>query len=109
MPARFGLALVVLLLAVSTSGSVSFAQARIDCSPNCDFNHDYSPADLGWLRPGLTCYPVCDVFGRCAPTPACLVVTGIAGTSAYETGWLYGQRPGRSGRITVRARRVPAR
>jgi hypothetical protein len=79
------------------------AQTRIDCHPHCDFVHDYGPYDYRWARPGLTCYPLCDARGRCAPAPACAIVTGIAGAGTYETGWLDGRRP--AGRVTVRPRR----
>ena len=82
------------------------AQARVDCHPNCDFNHDYGPYDYRWARPGLMCYPLCDARGRCAPTPACAIVTDIAGAGPNVTGWLDGRRP--AGRVTVRPRR-PAR
>ena len=38
-----------------------------DCSPYCDYVHDYGPYDFSWVRPGLTGYPVCDSQGNCAP------------------------------------------
>lgn len=80
------------------------ASARIDCSPNCDFVHDYGPYDLSWERPGLTCYPRCDRRGNCAPTPTCFVASPPAGRSAFVTGWV-GRPP--IGRVTVRSRAVP--
>jgi hypothetical protein len=80
---------------------VSPAAARVDCTPYCDFRHDYGPYDLSWQRPGLTCYPRCDVRGNCAPTPVCFVAAAPAGHSAFVVGPL-GRRP--VGRITVRSR-----
>lgn len=38
-----------------------------DCSPHCDFVHDYGPYDFSYVRPGLAAYPVCDWRGNCAP------------------------------------------
>ena len=38
-----------------------------DCSPHCDYNHDYGPYDFSYVRPGLVGYPVCDWQGNCAP------------------------------------------
>jgi hypothetical protein len=90
--------------AVLLVGLAAPAEARIDCHPYCDFNHDYGPYDMGWSRPGLTCYPRCDAQGRCSPTPTCVPVAGIAGRGTYETGWLDGRRP--AGRVTVRPRRT---
>lgn len=80
------------------------AAARVDCSPYCDFVHDYGPADMSWQRPGLTCYPRCDARGNCAPTLGCFLASPPAGRSAFVTGWV-GRRP--VGRVTVRSRAVP--
>jgi hypothetical protein len=98
--AVLGLGFVAAILLLSPAAP---AQARVDCHPYCDFNHDYGPYDVGWQRPGLTCYPRCDARGRCAPTPTCVVVSGVAGQSSYASGWLDGRRP--AGRVTVRPRR----
>jgi hypothetical protein len=38
-----------------------------DCSPHCDYVHDYGPYDFTYVRPGLFGYPVCDRRGDCAP------------------------------------------
>jgi len=38
-----------------------------DCSPHCDYTHDYGPYDMSWVAPGLVGYPVCDWRGNCAP------------------------------------------
>ncbi len=38
-----------------------------ECSPHCDYVHDYGPYDFSYVRPGLAGYPVCDWRGNCAP------------------------------------------
>jgi hypothetical protein len=43
------------------------AGAEVDCSPYCDYTHDYGPYDLTWIRPGLYAFPVCGPSGDCAP------------------------------------------
>jgi hypothetical protein len=45
----------------------SGAAWAIDCSPHCDYNHDYGPYDFTYVRPGLFGYPVCDRQGNCSP------------------------------------------
>ncbi len=89
------------VIALMAGLAASPAAARVDCSPYCDFIHDYGPYDLSWQRPGLTCYPRCDRYGKCAPTPACFVAPPPAGHSAFVSGWL---GPRAVGRITVRSR-----
>ena len=97
---RFVAAAVFGLLAGLAS---SPAAARVDCYPYCDFVHDYGPSDRSWQRPGLTCYPRCDPYGNCAPTPACFVAPPPARRSTFVTEWI---GPRRVGRITVRSRLV---
>jgi hypothetical protein len=80
------------------------ASAQVACAPYCDFVHDYGPYDLSWQQPGLTCYPRCNARGDCAPTSTCVVVTGVAGRSAFMTGPL-GRR--QVGRVTVRSLQRP--
>ncbi len=92
------------VIGVVAALSASPAAARVDCYPYCDFVHDYGASDLSWQRPGLTCYPRCDRFGNCAPTPRCFVGPEPAGRSAFVTGWL---GPRTVGRITVRSRLAP--
>ena len=96
-----GVSAVLLGLVLLGTGPAS---ARIYCNPDCDFVHDYGPVDRSWQRPGLTCYPRCDIRGNCAPTPTCFVAAAPAGHSAFVTGWV-GRRP--VGRVTVRSRAVP--
>jgi hypothetical protein len=38
-----------------------------DCSPHCDYYHNYGPYDFSYVEPGLTGYPVCDRQGNCSP------------------------------------------
>jgi hypothetical protein len=38
-----------------------------DCSPHCDYYHDYGPYNFSYVEPGLTGYPVCDRRGDCSP------------------------------------------
>jgi hypothetical protein len=56
---RYSLFAVVTLAASSA--------VAVDCSPYCDFTHDYGPYDLTWVRPGLYAFPVCGPSGDCAP------------------------------------------
>lgn len=92
------------VIAIPAALAASPAAARVECYPNCDFVHDYGPADRQWERPGLICRPRCDPFGNCAPTPVCVVQEPPAGQSAFVSEWI---GPRRFGRITVRSRRVP--
>jgi hypothetical protein len=41
--------------------------AAVECSPYCDYTHDYGPYDLTWARPGLYAWPVCGPGGNCSP------------------------------------------
>ncbi|MGH6673027.1 MAG: hypothetical protein ACRECV_13775 [Xanthobacteraceae bacterium] len=54
---------VVLSLTLFASGAAWAA----DCSPYCDYVHDYGPYDFSYVRPGLFGFPVCDRRGNCAP------------------------------------------
>jgi hypothetical protein len=38
-----------------------------DCSPHCDYWHNYGPYDFGYIQPGLVGYPRCDARGQCSP------------------------------------------
>jgi hypothetical protein len=38
-----------------------------DCSPRCDYWHNYGPYDFSYIRPGLIGYPICDPRGNCSP------------------------------------------
>jgi hypothetical protein len=38
-----------------------------DCSPHCDYWHNYGPYDFSYIRPGLIGYPICDQRGNCSP------------------------------------------
>jgi hypothetical protein len=38
-----------------------------ECSPHCDYWHNYGPYDLSSIRPGLFGYPICDQRGNCSP------------------------------------------
>jgi len=38
-----------------------------DCTPRCDFVHDYGPYDFTYARPGLYGWPHCGPTGECAP------------------------------------------
>jgi hypothetical protein len=38
-----------------------------DCSPHCDYWHNYGPYDFSYIRPGLIGYPICDQQGNCSP------------------------------------------
>ena len=57
------IAAAALLLAVVPTAAL----AEVDCSPYCDFTHDYGPYDYTWVRPGLFAYPRCDPSGYCSP------------------------------------------
>jgi|ERR1700730_804534 hypothetical protein len=39
-----------------------------ECSPRCDFYHNYGPYQIG---PGLYCYPQCGPQGDCSPFLVC--------------------------------------
>jgi hypothetical protein len=43
------------------------AALAADCSPRCDFVHDYGPYDFSYIRPGLAGIPACDRQGNCSP------------------------------------------
>jgi hypothetical protein len=43
------------------------AWAATDCSPHCDYYHDYGPYDFTYVQPGLFGFPVCDWRGNCLP------------------------------------------
>jgi hypothetical protein len=43
------------------------ASARIDCTPHCDYVHDYGPYDFTYIRPGLYGLPRCGPTGDCSP------------------------------------------
>jgi hypothetical protein len=43
------------------------AAAEINCSPHCDYNHDYGPYDFTYIRPGLFGFPRCNARGDCSP------------------------------------------
>lgn len=51
------------------------AWARIDCTPHCDYTHDYGPYDFTYYgpyphliqAPGVFGYPRCGPNGNCAP------------------------------------------
>jgi hypothetical protein len=45
----------------------SATASAFDCSPHCDYVHDYGPIDFTYVRPGLFGYPVCDQYGNCSP------------------------------------------
>jgi len=78
-----------------------------DCTPYCDYNHYYGPADLTYLQPGVSCYPVCgastylrrglfcypvcDAYGNCTPESVCVHAGPLRG------------------RVTVRSLAQPAR
>jgi hypothetical protein len=60
------------LFALSIAAPIFFvtaspARAEVECSPYCDYTHDYGPYDLTWIRPGLYAFPVCGPSGDCAP------------------------------------------
>jgi hypothetical protein len=38
-----------------------------DCSPHCDYWHNYGPYDFSYIRPGMFGYPICDRQGNCSP------------------------------------------
>ena len=61
MPRLFAAAIVGFFL--FGSGAVSAE----DCSPHCDYWHNYGPYDFSYVQPGLLGYPVCDRQGNCAP------------------------------------------
>jgi hypothetical protein len=62
MPKVFAAALWGLLVL-----GCSPAAARIDCTPNCDYVHDYGPYDFTYMRPGLYGFPRCGPSGDCSP------------------------------------------
>jgi hypothetical protein len=62
----------------------------IDCSPHCDYVHDYEPIDFTYVRPGLFGYPVCDPQGNCSP----------------HLVYRYGRVPWRGVTITIRPTRA---
>jgi hypothetical protein len=62
-----------------------------NCSPHCDYWHDYGPYDFTYIRPGLFGYPVCGPLGDCAPY---LVYT-------YQRGYRFRKS------VTIRARPRP--
>ena len=43
------------------------AQARVDCTPHCDFVHDYGPYDFTYERPPTYGFPRCGPYGNCSP------------------------------------------
>lgn len=38
-----------------------------DCSPHCDYWHNYGPYDFTYIEPGLWGWPVCNRQGNCSP------------------------------------------
>jgi hypothetical protein len=38
-----------------------------DCSPHCDYWHNYGPYDFSYIKPGMLGYPICDQQGKCSP------------------------------------------
>lgn len=60
---KTALALAILSSVMLVSG-VAWAT---DCSPHCNYVHDYGPYDFSYVRPGLAGYPICDWRGNCAP------------------------------------------
>jgi hypothetical protein len=57
------LAAAVVSLALFASGTAW----AVDCSPHCDYVHDYGPYDFAYVRRGLFAYPVCGPRGNCGP------------------------------------------
>ena len=55
---------VAVLSSVLLGSGIAWAA---DCTPHCDYVHDYGPYDFSYVRPGLAGYPVCDWRGDCAP------------------------------------------
>jgi hypothetical protein len=45
----------------------SSAALAEDCSPHCDYWHNYGPYDFSYIRPGWFGYPICDQRGNCSP------------------------------------------
>jgi hypothetical protein len=43
------------------------AASAEDCSPHCDYWHNYGPYDFSYIQPGLVGYPRCDARGQCSP------------------------------------------
>jgi hypothetical protein len=62
MPKAFAAALGGLLAL-----GLSPASAAIDCTPHCDYVHDYGPYDFTYERPGLYGFPRCGPTGDCSP------------------------------------------
>jgi len=72
MPKLRAAALAALLLCLCGSSPAS----AYDCTPYCDFNHDYGPYDFTYLHspyayehfyPGLVLFPQCGPSGNCSP------------------------------------------
>jgi hypothetical protein len=61
------------LAAVLVLPGAAAPAAAYDCTPYCDFTHDYGPYDFTYVRPGLFLYPRCGPSGNCSPH---LVSTG---------------------------------
>jgi len=73
--------LIMFMLAGASSAGA------VECTPYCDFTHDYGPYDLTYKRPGLYAFPLCAPNGDCSPRPVYSYPRGV--------------------RITVRPRRAP--
>jgi hypothetical protein len=56
----------VALVGLIALGS-SPAQAGVDCTPHCDFVHDYGPYDFTYERPPTYGFPRCGPSGNCSP------------------------------------------
>ena len=79
---------------LSVGSTAAFAQAG-DCSPHCDFYHNYGPYDFSYIRPGLTGSPVCDRQGNCSPYLRYYVFGRPVGRITIRT---LGKRPTRTSR-----------
>jgi hypothetical protein len=57
-------------LAAAVLGAITLQAGTawaVDCSPHCDYVHDYGPYDFSYIRPGLFGYPICNRQGDCLP------------------------------------------
>ncbi|HLH98923.1 MAG TPA: hypothetical protein VKW08_27755 [Xanthobacteraceae bacterium] len=56
------------VIALAWAGALlSTSVAADDCSPHCDYWHDYGPYDFSYISPGLVGYPHCNREGNCSP------------------------------------------
>jgi hypothetical protein len=56
-----------LAAAILSAGFVVAPAAADNCSPHCDYWHNYGPYDFSYISPGLVGYPRCDPQGNCSP------------------------------------------